>query len=228
MESTHVLDNPVLASLTGAHARFAIRRGNVLFYPADVSPFLVMPDPPSAADWAEVAAAVGPGGIVPLGGVEVPPPAGWTMVMTGEGVQLIDDGVVAVSDPEAIRLGAADVPAMLDLVERTRPGPFLPRTIELGRYLGFRLDGALIAMAGERMHPPGWTEISAVCTDPAFRGRGLATRLVLALAAGIRARDEHPFMHATVENLAAIRLYESLGFRIRRRMTFDAARVPPD
>lgn len=226
MESLHPLDNPVLASLMGPQAGFAIRRGNVLFYPADVSPFLVMPNPPSAADWAQIAAAVGPGGIVPLAGVEVPPPDGWAVVMTGEGVQLVDDDVVAVPDPEAIRLGADDVPEMLELVERTHPGPFMPRTIELGTYLGFRRDGALIAMAGERMHPPGWTEISAVCTDSAFRGQGLATRLVLALAAGIRARGDRPFMHAAADNAAAIRLYESLGFRIRRRLTFDAAQVP--
>jgi len=228
MESLHPLDNPVLASLTGPQAGFAIRRGNVLFYPADVSPFFVMPNPPSAADWAEVAAAFGPGGIVALAGVEVPPPDGWTIVMTGEGLQLVDDAVAAVPEPDALSLGAADVPEMLALVERTQPGPFMPRTIELGTYLGFRRDGALIAMAGERMHPPGWTEISAVCTDPAFRGQGLATRLVLALAAGIRAKGDRPFMHAAAGNVAAIRLYEALGFRIRRRLTFDAAQVPLD
>lgn len=226
MESLHPLDNPVFESLTGAHARFAVHRGRVLFYPADVSPFFVMPNPPAEADWAEVAAAFGPGGIVPLAGVEEPPPDGWTIVMTGEGVQLVDDGVAAMPDPDALTLGTEDVPEMLALVERTRPGPFLPRTIELGTYLGFRRDGALIAMAGERMHPPGWTEISAVCTDPTFRGEGLATRLVLALAAGIRARGERPFLHASADNAGAIRLYESLGFTLRRRLTFDAAQVP--
>lgn len=212
--------------MTGPHAAFAIRRGNVLFYPADVSPFFVLPPDPSDADWSEVAAAVGPGGIVPLAGVDVAPPKGWTVVITGEGVQLVDDGVAAVPDPKAIRLDAADVAEMLALVERTRPGPFLPRTIELGTYLGIRRDGALVAMAGERLHPPGWTEISAVCTDPAFRGQGLASRLVLALAAGIRARGETPFLHAAANNLVAIGLYESLGFRIRRRLNFDAAQVP--
>jgi ribosomal protein S18 acetylase RimI-like enzyme len=226
MTSLHPLDDPVFSSLTGAHAHLAIRHGRVLFYPADVSPFFVLPNPPSPDDWAAVADTVGPGGIVPLAGVEVPPPPGWTIVMTGEGVQLVDDGVAATPDPGALTLGPHDVPDMLALVERTRPGPFLPRTIELGTYLGFRRDGELIAMAGERMHPPGWTEISAVCTEPAFRGQGLATKLVLAVAAGIRARGERPFMHASAGNPAAIRLYESLGFRIRRRLTFDAAQVP--
>lgn len=193
-----------------------------------MSPFLVLPTNPSPADWADVAAVVGPGGIVPLAGVLVPPPAEWAVVMTGEGVQLVDDGVVAVPDREAVRLGAADVPEMLELVERTRPGPFLSRTIELGTYLGFRRHGALVAIAGERMRPPGWTEISAVCTDPAFRSQGLATRLVLAVANGIRARGDIPFLHAAAENVVAIRLYESLGFRVRRRMSFAAAQVPLD
>jgi predicted GNAT family acetyltransferase len=115
---------------------------------------------------------------------------------------------------------------MLDLVERTKPGPFQPRTIELGAYLGIRRGGALVAMAGERLHPPGWTEISAFCTDPLYRGQGMATRLVRALAAGIRARNETPFLHAAATNTSAIRLYESLGFELRQRTEFVAVRVP--
>jgi predicted GNAT family acetyltransferase len=75
-------------------------------------------------------------------------------------------------------------------------------------------------MAGERLHPPGWTEISAVCTDEAYRGQGLGTRLVRAVAAGIRRRGETPFMHAAASNTNAIRLYESLGFRLRKRTMF--------
>jgi ribosomal protein S18 acetylase RimI-like enzyme len=158
--------------------------------------------------------------------VTIPPPAGWKVVLSIPGVQLVDVGVAVAPDDEAVSLGAPDVPEMLDLVARTEPGPFLPRTIELGTYLGIRRGGALVAMAGERLHPPGWTEISAVCTDPAYRGHGLATRLTLAVAAGIRARGETPFLHAAASNVNAIRLYESLGFRFRRDVLFSAARVP--
>jgi predicted GNAT family acetyltransferase len=89
----------------------------------------------------------------------------------------------------------------------------------MGAYLGVRRDGRLVAMAGERMRVPGWTEISAVCTDPAWRGQGLGTRLLLAVAAGIRARDEVPFLHVLASNVDAIRLYEHLGFRLRLRTT---------
>ncbi|MEU6126566.1 GNAT family N-acetyltransferase [Streptomyces sp. NPDC047123] len=222
----HPLDHPARASLTGPHAHFAERRGRVLRYPLDVSPWLALPAAMTAADWADLAELAGPGAEVPLPGVTVGLPDGWQETFTMPGVQLVDDGVAAAPDPEAVRLGADDVPEMLDLVARTRPGPFLPRTVELGTYLGIRRGGALVAMAGERLHPPGHTEISAVCTDPAHRGHGLATRLILAVAYGIRERGETPFLHTSARNTSAIRLYESLGFRLRRTTEFRAARVP--
>ncbi|MFL6115759.1 MAG: GNAT family N-acetyltransferase, partial [Catenulispora sp.] len=112
--------------------------------------------------------------------------------------------------------------------EHAKPGPFLPRTIELGSYLGIRHDGRLVALAGERLRPPGWTEISAVCTHADFRGRGLATRLIRAVAHGIRERGETPFLHTGAENVNAIRLYEALGFRLRRTVVFAGYRVPSE
>jgi len=223
----HPLDNPVRSSLAGPHARFAERRGHVLRYPADVSPFLALPDQPDAADWADVAALVGPGALVALAGVRAPAPEGWEVTVIGEGVQLVDHQVQAAADGEAVRLGPDDVPEMLALADRTKPGPFLPRTVELGSYLGIRRGGALVAMAGERLHPPGWTEISAVCTDEAWRGLGFASRLMRTLVAGIRARGETAFLHAVADN-PAVGLYEALGFRLRRSTVFSAARVPAD
>ena len=225
---THPLDNPVLASLRGPHAHFARRRGNVLGYPADVSPFVGLPDYPDRADWDDLAALAGPGALIALAGVLVPPPEGWQVTPIGDGVQLVDDGVTAGADDEAVRLGRGDRAEMLDLAERTRPGPFLPRTGELGVFLGIRRGGALVAMAGERLHPPGWTEISGVCTDDEWRGHGFATRLMRMLVGGIRARGETPFLHALASNTDAVRLYETMGFRLRRTITFTAARVPEE
>ena len=65
-----------------------------------------------------------------------------------------------------------------------------------------------------------------MCTAPEHRGQGLATRLVRAVVHGIRERGETPFLHAAASNVNAIRLYESLGFRLRRRTTFAAFRAP--
>lgn len=222
----HPLDNPVLSSLTGPHARFAQRRGNVLRYPVDVCPFVAMPDEPGEADWADAARLAGPGGLLPLAGMRVPPPADWEVVVIGEGTQMTGDDLKVAADPEAVVLGPSDVPDMLDLTERAKPGPFLRRTVELGPYLGIRHGGRLVAMAGERLHPEGWTEISAVCTDDGWRGHGLGTRLIRAVGAGIRDRGEIPFLHALASNTSAIRLYEELGFRHRATLLFAAARVP--
>jgi ribosomal protein S18 acetylase RimI-like enzyme len=221
----HPLDNPVLSSLTGPHSRFAERRGNVLRYPVDVCPFVAMPAEPDGADWTDAAQLAGPGGWLPLAVPRVEPPAGWDVTMFGEGVQMTGDHLEVADDPEAEPLGPADVPEMLELTARTKPGPFLPRTIELGTYLGIRRQGRLVAMAGERLHPAGWTEISAVCTDEAWRGQGLAARLILAVSAGIRARAEIPFLHVLTTN-PAIGLYEKLGFGHRRDLLFAAARLP--
>ncbi|MET9082805.1 GNAT family N-acetyltransferase [Streptomyces sp. NPDC004237] len=225
-DAPHILDNPALASLTGPHAHFAEGRGRILRYPVDVSPWLALPDEPDAQDWADLAALAGPGAEIGLPGFRGELPDGWDLTFDVEGVQLVDEGMETAPEPAAVRLGPADVPEILDLVERTRPGPFLPRTVELGTYLGIRREGRLIALAGERLHPPGWTEISAVCTDPAYRGEGLATRLIRAVGHGIRERGETPFLHTGAGNTNAIRLYESLGFRIRRRTAFIAVRVP--
>lgn len=222
----HPLDNPALAALTGPHARFAERRGRLLRYPTDMSPWLALPDDPGEQDWADAVALAGPGGSVTVAGFDVPPPEDWDVYFRAAGVQYVDAGLKAVPDEEAVLLTPADVPEMIDLVERTKPGPFLPRTIEMGTYLGIRREGALVAMAGERMHPPGWTEISAVCTAPEYRGQGLAARLILAVAAGIRQRGETPFLHAAAENTGALRLYEKLGFELRRNLTFLGAWVP--
>jgi len=215
--SSHpILDNPTWSALTGPHAHFAERVGRAARYPADVAPFHAVTDTDEPRAWTDLATLVGPGGSASVRGV-TRGPAGWQTVRTGHGVQLVDTGLRAERDPEAIRLGPDDVPEILDLVARTEPGPFLPRTVEMGTYLGLRHRGRLIAMAGERLHPPGWTEISAVCTDPDHRGRGLATRLVRAVAAGIKERGERPFLHARATNADAIRLYESIGFTLRRR-----------
>jgi len=225
----HPLDVPVRSSLEGAHAGFAERRGRVLRYHIDVTPFAELPDRPTAADWADLAALTGPGGTASLAGQSFdPPPPGWRTVFLGEGVQMDGSEVVPAPFPEAVRLGPEDAEEMLDLVARTRPGPFLHRTVELGTYLGVRREGKLVAMAGERMRPRGWTEISGVCTDDAHRGQGLAGRLVRAVAEVVRARGERPFLHASADNTGAIRLYESLGFRLRRPTVFHAVQAPAD
>jgi ribosomal protein S18 acetylase RimI-like enzyme len=213
-----VLDNAAWSSLTGAHRRFAETVGSAARYDPDVAGFVALADVKDPRAWTDLAALLGPG--------DVDLPQGWAERDTIPGVQLVDVGLAKRTDPDAVRLTEADVPEMLDLVARTRPGPFRNRTIELGSYLGIRHEGRLVAMAGERLRPTGWTEISAVCTDPTVRGQGLATRLVRSVAAGISARGDRVFLHTSAENATAIRLYLGLGFRLRRTTTFRLLSTP--
>ena len=222
------LDNPAYAALCGAHARFALVRGRARRYHGDVAPFLALPSPASAQDWQDAAGLVAPGtyAAVPYSGAELPDT--WQAIKAFDLVQMIGEQVPAADCSAAISLGAADVPEMLELVAQTEPGPFLARTIELGDYLGIRCDGALVAMAGERFHLDGWTEISAVCTRPDYRGRGLAAQLICALVAGIQLRSQRAFLHVLATNTGAIRLYEQLGFRVRQTTTLTVVtRKPP-
>ena len=233
-----VLDDPVGESLRGAHAHLARRHGRALAYACDVATFVAVPVEHGPADWTDLSALLGAGGFADLFSSPATPPAHWAPVFTMGGVQMIaPDGAPTADHRSAgdrsagdhhdvVELGPADVPDMLDLAGRTGPGPFWARTVEMGTYLGVRDGGRLVAMAGERLRPPGWTEISAVCTDPAARGRGLASRLVREATARIVERGERPFLHVAADHTAAVALYERLGFRVRRPVTFRGFRSP--
>nr|WP_240746601.1 GNAT family N-acetyltransferase [Cryptosporangium phraense] len=225
--ASHPLDAAAWSSLTGPHAHFAEGTGHALRYPADVSPILAVAPEQDIRAWTELHALIGPNALALLSSDLREVPDGWKLEFQGDGVQFVATDALASRPADGlVTLGAADVPEMLDLVARTQPGPFEARTYQLGTYLGVRREGRLVAMAGERLHPPGWTEISAVCTDPAYRGQGLATTLVRAVAHGIRQRGETPFLHTSAENTIAIRLYRHLGFELRRKVLFSALRSP--
>lgn len=210
--SDPVLDNAVWHSIDGAHAHLAEREGRAGRFLRDVGPFSAVAD---ADAWGDLARLVGGGHGALLFAPGVVVPEGWTEEHRFPCVQMVAADVPPPPDIELVDLGPDDVPEMLDLVAATRPGPFEKRTIELGRYLGHRVDGRLVAMAGERMRVPGYTEVSAVCTAADQRGRGLGTALTLAVVHHIRERGDEAFLHASADNTNAIRLYEALGFRLR-------------
>ena len=229
-EVVEILDNPAWHSLTGPHAGLAEGSGLARRYRPHVSVFHALADVRDPEAWADLAELAGPGAELPISGDDVAPPAGWTVVAGGVGVQLVESPALeARPDPEAEVLDAHDpavVAEMLALVERNKPGPFLPGTPLMGTYLGIRRGGRLVAMAGERLRPAGWTEISAVSTDVEHRGQGLASRLVRAVAAGIQARGDRALMHAAATNAGAISVYLGLGFEVRREISFRLLRAP--
>lgn len=220
------LANVVFTALGTRHARFAEHEGRVLRYQGEVTPFAGLPDEATEQDWQDLATLARRTGGLALHREPGALPAGWAAehgidlhrmnVLLFSGAGLRADTTDA-ADPEIRALTAEDVPAMRDLTDRTKPGPFGERTIELGGYVGIWRDGKLAAMAGDRFSVPdgngrGWTEVSAVCTDPAYRGQGLGTRLIRAVAAAIRARGDEVFLHVLDTNRGAISLYENIGF----------------
>ncbi|SDM83735.1 FR47-like protein [Actinacidiphila guanduensis] len=234
-----VLVNVVHAALRTRHAHLAEAEGRALRYTAAVAPFAAVPDEPSGRDWDDLAVLAHRTGGLALHREPGALPAGWdaahgidvhrmtVLQFSGAGLRA---SAADADDPDVRALTPSDVPAMRDLADRTRPGPFGERTIELGGYVGIMRDGVLAAMAGRRFSAPtggqqGWTEISAVCTDPAFRGQGLATRLIRTLAAGIRAHGDEVFLHVVDTNTAATALYKRLGFE--PLSTVEVTRLTP-
>ncbi|KRC23895.1 GNAT family N-acetyltransferase [Acidovorax sp. Root217] len=210
------LDRPVWASLLHA-PQLAEGRDLARRYRRDVNLFASARDDDSAS-LAALADLVGTGESVYL--AQVPPvqvPPGLQIVRSAQGVQMLAMQPVTPERGEeaVLALGDADAPEMLALAQLTEPGPFLPRTHTMGRFVGVRIGGRLAAMAGERMHFAGATEVSGVCTHPDFRGRGLARQLSSVVAHAIQQRGEQAFLHAWTTNHAAIALYESLGFQTR-------------
>ncbi|MEY2407094.1 MAG: hypothetical protein QOG39_2010, partial [Acidimicrobiaceae bacterium] len=185
----HPLDNPVWHALTGPQKTVAQGNGLALRYDPTFAPFAAMPDARSVESWTALGELVGAGGVAVLVG-DVVPAEGWSEAFRISTLQMIATDVTAGPATGLESLGIADADEMLALVGRTNPGPFAARTVELGDYVGVRDGGVLVAMAGTRIRVPGYTEISAVCTDVSHRGSGLGTRLVLALVGRIQARGE--------------------------------------
>lgn len=223
----HLLDNPVWHALTGPHQKVAEARSAASRYDPEVAPFAAVPDAPTTDTWDDLRDLVGQGGAAVL--FVKPPnvPDGWEELFRIPTAQMVATSVEPARAADAQLLGPDDVGDMLALVGRTHPGPFERRTIELGEYLGVRDEtGTLVAMAGMRMHLPGYTEISAVCTDEPARGRGLASALVRDLVGRILDRGETPMLHVMTTNLSAIRVYDQLGFKLRREQDVIGLRPP--
>lgn len=212
-----LLDNPVWSCLTTRHSHLAL--GGVLArrYPANISPIAGLPSI-GEATIAALEELVRVGDDMGILGPFVPElPSNWETPLDLAVTQMIrtDRSLLREGEAEVATLGPADVPEMLALVALTRPGPFRPRTIELGRYIGIREAGRLVAMAGERMWIDRCREVSAVCTHPDAQGRGYARALAAKVINRMLRAGQTPFLHVETPNRRAIDLYLSLGF-VRR------------
>lgn len=217
------LDNPFWASLRSRHAVLAASVDGAARYPAEYAPFLGLER--AGIDVAEaLPALVGRGESVYLLGVapaRVPP--GWRLEAFAPLAQRVCGRPLDVPDgPAAIALGETHRADVLALTARVYPHYFRERTMDLGRYFGIYEDGCLAAMIGERLGTADCREISAVCTHPDFSGRGYARRLLALLTNDLLAAGHTPFLHVSHANTRADRLYERIGYALRRDIGFWA------
>jgi GNAT superfamily N-acetyltransferase len=215
----HPLDRPIWSALTTRQQALAEGGALALRYPTAITPFADVVDM-SPASFAALGAIMSGSEIAVLFTPDpVAAPAGFKVLLAETGEQMTGMPVEsAISGVEPVTLGAADVPEMVALTELTKPGPFYARTHELGVFLGIRVDGQLVAMAGERMKPGNYTEMTAICVHPDHRGRGYGQLLQGSVARQIVARGEIPFLHVFTNNISAIALYRRQGMEIRRQL----------
>ena len=215
-----LLDNPVWHALNSYHEHLAIRGDGTVRYPPDIF-FAAATLENSSLGFMNLRSLVETNEIIGVAGPLPEDLPGWEVIFIDQAQQLIHEDLKPATRVDTIVLTSEDVPEMLDLVNVAQLGPFAPRAIELGQFLGVRQDGHLVAMAGQRLHLPGFCEVSTVCTHPDYRGRGYAGALTSLVVESILERQETPFLHVAPGNDGALRLYLKLGFRIRTEIQFS-------
>lgn len=213
--SLDLFDNIVWHALTGHQARFADGEGGVRRYRRGYSPIVGFEDP-SRPDFDALRAIVEPGEAFYCDGWATPAPGDFRVDADTTMYKMVYEGPVPESDQahDAVALGTDHRDRALELVDVTHPGPFGPRTIELGEYFGIVKDGRLAAMAGERFHAGRLHEISGVCTHPDHQGKGYARSLMRKLIRRQMLRGAIPVLHVIRDNAVARDLYLRMGFRI--------------
>jgi ribosomal protein S18 acetylase RimI-like enzyme len=219
MSGPHPLDHPIWAALTTRQAALAEGDGGARRFPPAIGPFAALKDS-SPESFEALHALMSPTDNAVLFTPDpVTPPDSFVVHMARMGTQMVGTPAdVPGPSPDLVVLGVEDVPAMIELIELTRPGPFGVRTRELGTFLGIKVDGRLAAITGERMKPANYTELTAVCVHPDFRGRGYAQALLAAVGRQVVARGELPMLHVFSDNASAIALYKRQGMTIRRQL----------
>jgi len=225
----HLLDNIVWHALSGPQAAFATGTADARRYAPGFSPIVGFSNI-ERPDFDALVPYCAAGEHFYCPGWSGPAPAGWRIDADATMFQMVWEAALPDADEaaEAVPLGPQHAAQAVELAVLTRPGPFGPRTIELGEYFGIFEGPRLVAMAGERMQAGTLREISGVCTHPDFQGRGLARRLMIKLVRRQMLRGETPFLHVMHDNAGARQLYRCMGFRDHQETAVRVVSRPSD
>jgi GNAT superfamily N-acetyltransferase len=218
MNADPLLD-PVRNALNSVHARFTVGHAPARRYPSDVAPFAVIDDM-GKPTLSALEALLAPGEQVyifneppkKMNGLSLGPPLQTLQMLAPEYPEL----EIGESKAQPVLLTSDDAGEMFDLITLAFPGFFRPRSHEMGSYYGIRVEGKLVAMAGERLCMTGYHEISGVCTHPAHTGRGFARALMIRLMQDHAVARVKSFLHVGKANARAAAIYERMGFRVLR------------
>tara|TARA_R110002049_G_scaffold5204_2_gene36546 strand:+ start:13670 stop:14356 length:687 start_codon:yes stop_codon:yes gene_type:complete len=221
MKIKHLLDNPVWSAQISGNKGLAL--GNIVakYFPLDMSPFVGLNDfsKENFDILYETIPFDNPVAIFTNKKNLITNP--WKIINRIEGYQMVYPNYKEenISETQIERINGLHIQEMLSLVKLTNPGPFLPRTIDFGNYEGIFNEKKLIAMAGQRLHSGNYVEISTVCTHPHYIGMGYARELIMNQIGLIQRHGKTPYLHVKEDNARAIKIYHSMGFITRTKIT---------
>ena len=221
------LDNPVWYSLSETHKNISINYHDVKFYDPAYCPFGGFIENNSIASQIDEYSKL----INHFFVVGEKPLFSGKIFLKNELIclQMILEKRIEINIGEKIvELDDMFAEALSKLVNEVQPGYFKKKTNLMGNYFGVLKEGKLVSVTGERMKMNDFTEVSAVVTHPFYTGKGFAKQLVAHTANKIFDENKTPYLHVAETNFDAIRLYEKLGFKTRRRISFWNLEAHPD
>ena len=220
-----LLDNPFWSALQTRQRQFSIGNGQIKKFPADILPFVGLKDQ-NALLMDQITQFMIPQEEIYVKNGIGPLPDGWKIINHLPCIQMICLRLPEIRLEKKVsiaRLKKNDFDELFQLVNQVQPGFIMKRTHLLGNYFGIRINGKLVATAGERLRMDGFIELSAVCTLPEFTGMGYAQLLIDEVCQGIFKKGSIPILHVLESNSRAIKLYEMFNFR--KRMDFPLIKL---
>src|SRR5687768_8450322 len=175
----HILDNPIWHALHTGNKHVAFGNEQTKYIQRDIGLFAGLKSN-HENELKELVAFIPGGGVILFVPAEIIIPVNWGIKVKRDILQMVYEGepFADTNKTGIVKLKDEHIPDMIELTRLTNPGPFFTRTLDLGNYEGIFEGSKLIAMAGRRLQPDPYIEVSAVCTDPDHTGKGYAAKLV--------------------------------------------------